>query len=336
MSALGDRLRARIERDGPITFATFMEAALYDPDDGFYVRGPKIGRGGSFATAPTVLPHFTDAIAAELRALWMRLDRPAPFTVCEVGAGDGTLAAGLALALADLPLELVLCERAEGLAARQRTRLPAARHVTLDALEPVSGAIVANEVHDACPAHVLRWPDELRVGVDARSRFAWVAAGAASDDLRSLVERTGALPSPGLELAVSPAQAELQTRLAERLTRGAIYVFDYGEEGAERYLRPVPRLRTYLGGQPGGDPLSGPGAQDITVDVDFGAVRAAGEAAGLRTVVDEPQPQWLRRHGALARAAELPPGSEERLWLETLAGDETSGASFHVLVQERV
>jgi NADH dehydrogenase [ubiquinone] 1 alpha subcomplex assembly factor 7 len=302
-----------------------MQAALGDPDDGFYARGPRIGRGGAFATVPTLVPLFARALAADLRELWESLDRPAPFTVCEVGPGDGTLAAGLAAALAGVPLDLVLCEPARGLAARQRVRLPEARHVPLDDLEPVTGAIVANEVHDACPAHVLRWPEELRVDVDERGRFVWGTAGEASAALRGLVERTGASPAAGAEVAVSPAQAELQTLL----------VFDYGEAGPERYLRRVPRLRTYLAGQTGGDPLAAPGTQDITVDVDFGAVRAAGEAAGLTTVLDEPQPAWLRRHGALEAAGTLPAGSEERMWLESLARDDGSGASFRVLVQAR-
>ncbi len=336
MSRLGDRLRARIEREGPITFAEFMDAALYDPDDGFYARAPRIGRGGAFSTAPTVLPLFAEALASELRQLWDRLGRPAPFTVCEIGPGDGSLASGLAGALADLPLELVLCERAEGLAARQRERLPAARHVALADLAPVTGAIVANEVHDACPAHVVRWPDELRVGVDDEAHFAWVVAGAAPEVLQRIVRDSVATPPKGLELAVSPAQAELQASLARRIACGALFVFDYGEAGPERYLRPVPHLRTYLAGSSGGDPLAGPGAQDITVDVDFRAVRAAGEAVGLRTVVDEPQPVWLRRHGALDRVEALPVGSEERLWLESFARDEASGSSFRTLVQERL
>jgi SAM-dependent MidA family methyltransferase len=127
VSRLGDRLRARIAADGPITFAAFMEAALYDPDDGFYARGPRIGRGGAFATVPTLVPLFTQALAQDLRGLWEALDRPDPFTVCELGPGDGTLAAGLADALADLPLELVLCERAAGLAANQRSSPSAGR-----------------------------------------------------------------------------------------------------------------------------------------------------------------------------------------------------------------
>jgi SAM-dependent MidA family methyltransferase len=312
-----------------------MEAALYDPADGFYARGPRIGRGGAFATVPTLVPLFAQALAADLRERWESLGRPAPFTVCEVGPGDGTLAAGLAAALSDLPLELVLCERAAGLAAAQQARLPGARHVPLAALEPVTGAIIANEVHDASPAHALRWPEELLVAVDEHERFAWSAAGPASDALREIVEQSGATPAHGLELQVSPAQGELQTMLAGRLQRGSLYVFDYGEAGPERYLRRVPRLRTYLGGRPGGDPLSAPGTQDITVDVDFGAIRAAGEAAGLQTVLDEPQPAWLRRHGALEEAATLPPTNEQRLWLEALTREDGVGASFRVLVQTR-
>jgi SAM-dependent MidA family methyltransferase len=312
-----------------------MESALYDPEDGFYARGPQIGRGGAFATVPTLVPLFARALADELRLRWETLGRPDPFTVCEVGPGDGTLAAGLAEALRDLPLDLVLCERSAGLAALQRARLPQARHVTLDELEPITGALIANEVHDAVPAHVLRWPDELLVSVGADGRFVWTPSISTPADLRAIVRRSGAEPAEGAELQVAPAQAGLQTRLAVLLARGSLHVFDYGEAGPERYLRRVPRLRTYLGGGQGGDPLSAPGSQDITVDVDFGAIRRAGEAAGLRTVVDEPQPAWLRRHGALEEAAALPAESERRHWLESLARDDAMGASFRVLVQER-
>ena len=112
-------------------------------------------------------------------------------------------------------------------------------------------------------------------------------------------------------------------------------MLDYGEAGAARYDRPVPRLRTYLSGMAGGDPLAAPGTQDITVDVDFGAVRAAGEAEGLRTTLDVAQPEWLLAHGAQAAIALLPRHAAERLWLEALSDPEGSGAAFRVLVQER-
>ena len=98
----------------------------------------------------------------------------------------------------------------------------------------------------------------------------------------------------------------------------------------------MPRLRTYLGGMAGGDPLAAPGTQDITVDVDFGAVRAAGEREGLRTTLDAPQPEWLLAHGAAARdRASCRATTPARLWLEALSDPQGSGAAFRVLVQER-
>jgi SAM-dependent MidA family methyltransferase len=334
VNRLAARLRERIAASGPISFSEFMESALYDEQDGFYARGARLGARGAFTTAPIAAPFFARALAVDLRAVWQRLGRPDPFTLVEVGPGDGSLAAGLAAELADLPLGLVLCERAAGMLAQARARLPGARAVELAQLAGVNGAIVANEVHDACPAHRLRWPDELLVGVGEDRRFHLVAgprAGGLGDALRA----AGVQPSAGAEYEVAPAQAELQRALARALGRGALIVLDYGEAGAGRYERPVARLRTYVGGLAGGDPLSAPGTQDITVDVDFGALRAAGESEGLRTTLDAPQHEWLRARGAGDAIARLPRHDGERLWLESLSEPMGSGAAFRVLVQER-
>ena len=334
MNPLAARLRERIATSGPISFSSFMESALYDAQDGFYARGARLGARGAFTTAPIAAPFLARALGAELRAVWERLGRPRPFTVVEVGPGDGSLAAGLAAELADLPLELLLCERAAGMLAQARARVPAAGCVELAQLAAIRGAIVANEVHDACPAHRLRWPCELLVGVRADGRFAFAPgppAGALGDPLRA----AGVTPFEGAEYDVSPAQAELQRLLARALQRGALVVLDYGEEGALRYERPLPRLRTYVGGMAGGDPLAAPGTQDITVDVDFGALRVAGEEEGLRTTLDIPQPEWLLGHGAEAAIARLPRHAAERLWLAALSDPDGSGAAFRVLVQER-
>ena len=90
---LAARIRAEIEATGPMTFARFMELALYDPDGGYY-RGtePRPGRSGDFLTAPEAHPIFGQAVANQLVEIWERLDRPAPVVVREYGAGSGTLA----------------------------------------------------------------------------------------------------------------------------------------------------------------------------------------------------------------------------------------------------
>jgi SAM-dependent MidA family methyltransferase len=334
VNPLAARLRERIAASGPISFSVFMESALYDERDGFYGRGARLGAGGAFTTAPIATPFLARALGADLRALWERLGRPQPFTLVEVGPGDGSLAAGLAAALSDLPLDLVLCERAAGMLEQARARVPGARQAELAQLSGIRGAIVANEVHDACPAHRLHWPHKLLVDVGPDGRFVLVP-GPPAGDLGDPLRSAGLQPVEGAEYEVSPAQAALQSTLARALERGALIVLDYGEAGAARYDRPVPRLRTYLSGMAGGDPLASPGTQDITVDVDFGAVRAAGEAEGLRTTLDAAQPEWLLAHGAQAAIALLPRHAAERLWLEALSDPEGTGAAFRVLVQER-
>jgi SAM-dependent MidA family methyltransferase len=88
---LAERLRHRITASGPITFAEFMEWALYDPEEGFYARLP-VGEQGHFVTSPHLSPVFGRLLARQVAEFWELLDRPSPFDVIEVGAGDGTLA----------------------------------------------------------------------------------------------------------------------------------------------------------------------------------------------------------------------------------------------------
>ena len=73
MNQLAARLRERIAASGPISFSAFMQAALYDPDGGFYARGARLGaHGGAFTTAPIAAPFLARALGSDLRGLWQR------------------------------------------------------------------------------------------------------------------------------------------------------------------------------------------------------------------------------------------------------------------------
>ena len=85
-------VRRRIALGGPITFAEFMEVALYWPDGGYYSSRRSFGPLGDFYTAPLAHPVFGALVARQLLTMWRALGSPAPFTVIEPGAGDGTLA----------------------------------------------------------------------------------------------------------------------------------------------------------------------------------------------------------------------------------------------------
>ncbi len=269
-----EAILAAVEDHGPISFAEYMELALYGPG-GFYER-PAVGTSGHFLTSPHVHPVFGQLLAAALRELWEHLGRPAPFRLVEVGAGDGTLAAGLLPALAGLPVAYTAVERSPGSRAALRDR---GLQVVgdLGALGPLDGScVLANELLDNLPFRVVRRRGdtlvELRVG--RRGRSLCPVEVPAEPALAALAPRLEA----GEEAAIPWEALAFVDQLARTLTRGYALLIDYGEATGGS----PGRVHGYRGHRMVEDVLQGPGGADITAGVDFAAVLHRAEAGGLR------------------------------------------------------
>ena len=101
-AGLVDAIRDEILARGPITFARFMERALYEPGRGYYAGPePRPGRDGDFLTAPEAHDLFGRIVARQVAECWRRLGGPAAFTIREYGAGSGMLAAAVLAGLRD-------------------------------------------------------------------------------------------------------------------------------------------------------------------------------------------------------------------------------------------
>jgi NADH dehydrogenase [ubiquinone] 1 alpha subcomplex assembly factor 7 len=295
--SLRRRLVARIRAEGPITFAEYVEAALYDPDGGFYARGPRLGLRGAFSTVPTRQSRFLDAVAVEARAAHAALGGPSEFVLVEAGPGDGSLAAGVATRLGAIVSRVVLVERADSLRTVQERALARAGIDATWAAEPAevraeAGFVVANELFDALPFHLLEWPDEVVVGADRDERLREERRPAPGELAAALETEAG--PRPGGRYALRSDAPGLLLALAATIARGRVLVADYGGEGGEVHDGRDP-VRTYVGGMRGAPPLEAPGSQDVTADVDFGPLRRATRDAGLTELAYEPQERWRER-----------------------------------------
>lgn len=305
------------EAGGWIPFARYMERALYAPGLGYYSGGArKFGPGGDFVTAPELTPLFGQALAAQIEQ-GLRASAP---ELIEVGAGTGLLAADLLLELERrdcLPRAYGILELSGELRARQfdtlAARAPhlAARVRWLDALpERFEGVVVANEVLDVMPVHLVvsRAEGLFERGVaferdaDGVRRLCWAdqpAAGAVLAAARAL-----ALPVPAQGEYVSElnlaGNAWVQA-WAERLQRGLMLLIDYGYPRAEYYLpsRANGTLLCYYRHHAHGDPFLWPGLNDITAFVDFTAIATAGFDAGLEVQGYTTQAQFLFNCGVL-------------------------------------
>ncbi len=267
-AGLPARLAARIRARGPISFADFMEAALYDADGGFYVRGGSAGRRGDFLTSPEVGPLFGAVLAAALDEWWDALGRPAPFTVIDAGAGSGTLARAVLTAKprcrVEGALHYVAVERSAPLRAHHEG-LPV---VSMAALPegPLVGVVLANELLDNLPFRLAVFDGEWQ------EAFVDVARdGRLVEVLRPFRELPTALPSRAAHGARAPVQDEAAAFVRDalaRLERGRLVAADYARTTAEMAAVPWREwLRTYRAQQRGVHYLAEPGSQDITTDV---------------------------------------------------------------------
>jgi len=257
-----EAIRAAIEARGPITFAEFMELALYGRG-GFYAT-PPIGPRGDFVTSPHVHPVFGELVATALRELSDRLGRPTPFCVAEMGAGDGTLARCLLAAAGDLPIAYTAVERSPG----ARTALSTIEGIEVRAeLVPPVDVVLGNELLDNLPFRVLRGEREVRIGLRGEQLIEVLAPA-----------EPGLLASPDADherIAPVGAIALIDT-LGRTLERGYALLIDYGGLGTTGGP-----LHGYRDQAIVEDVLAEPGATDITAGVDFELIASYAGSIGL-------------------------------------------------------
>jgi len=330
------RVVARIRDDianagGWIPFARYMDLALYAPGLGYYAAGAtKLGAAGDFVTAPEMTSLFAKALATQVGAILAVSQRR---EIVELGGGSGRLAADLLNALAvrnTLPSRYAILEPSPDLRERQRSTIArdAGAHVArvawLDALpEEIDGLILANEVLDALPVHVVArrgvdWFERGVEWVDARSAFGWADRAAGG---RIALLAAARFPLDGDYLSeINPAAEALAEDMSGRLVRGAALVIDYGFPAAEYYhpQRHQGTLMCHYRHRAHADPFLWPGLTDITAHVDFTAIAQAGERGGLAVAGFAAQAPFLLGCGILdALAATGTPGS--RPYLEATA-----------------
>lgn len=311
---LSQLIAAAIEAAGGwIPFSRYMELALYTPGLGYYSGGAhKFGPAGDFITAPELTPLFGQALGAQVEQIM----RATATRVLEVGAGTGLLAADLLLDLERrdcLPEHYAILELSGELRARQReTLMQRAPHLVervgwLDALpDEVAGAVVANEVLDVMPVHlIVSRPEglfERGVALDAAGVLRWADTPATG----AVAAQAGALALPVPERGEYVTELNLAGRAwvaewASRIRSGAMLLIDYGYPRSQYYLpsRSSGTLLCYYRHQAHGDPFLWPGLNDITAFVDFTAIAEAAHDAGFEVLGYANQATFLFNCGIL-------------------------------------
>jgi len=299
-----------------IPFSRYMELALYAPGLGYYTAGArKLGREGDFTTAPEMTPLYGQTLARQAaEVLESGLDQ-----ILEIGAGSGALAAALLAELERLerlPRQYYILELSPDLRERERDLLALKvphlleRVIWLNRLPTLfQGLIVANEVLDAMPVHIVRAGaagiEEAGVCVQGENfGWAWLPAAA---ELRAAAE---ALDLPrGYQSEIQLVACAFVRTLAQAMARGVMLLVDYGFPAHEYYhdQRSEGTLMCHYRHRAHGDPFFLPGLQDITSHIDFSAVARAATDAGLDLLGYTGQAQFLINCGITDIMLRTPP-----------------------------
>jgi SAM-dependent MidA family methyltransferase len=333
-------IRGAIRRDGPVTFAWFMEQALYHPEFGYYGSGRcQIGRKGDYFTNVSVGPLFGRILAAQFAEMWEIMGQPADFTIVEQGAHHGEFASDVLTALGGLVGQLryliiepfpVLRTHQEQALAKFHDKVTWRR--SLAELEPFSGVHFSNELIDSMPVRLIardadgEWREKFVT--DSGNSFVFVTKPIAGEQLRAQLDKVPRIGSAPYETEVNLAAPDWIEGVAGKLRKGFILAVDYGYPRMEFYSleRNAGTLQAFARHRTLSSPLDAVGHVDITAHVDWTSVAESAEQAGLNLIGFTDQ-----HHFMTGMLTVVEPAAHERRALQTLMHPEFLGTRFQYL-----
>jgi len=331
-----------------------MEAALYDPAEGYYNRSDlkRWGREADYRTSAERSELFAATFARYFARLYEELGAPGAWMIVEGGAGDGSFAWGVLRALESqhprvfAATQYFIDDRSPDAVSRSRQTLAEFKeHVSFSGLSVFSPSgpwlYFSNELLDAFPVHRVVQGGELYVTLDAGDRFASITGPLSNP---RLAEHSLSL-AEGQIVEVNLAVEDWFAGVAAKMKEGFVITVDYGAEEGELHnhvLRPTGTLRAFSRHGFVDDVLSAPGEYDITSSVNWTQVKRAGERFGFSVVEFASQDKFLLNAGLLdeleQRLKQIA-NQADKLCLTTDAREMIlpggMASSFQVLVQKR-
>ena len=297
-------IKKLIDERGRITFARFMEMALFSPRGGYYTS-EEHRKEKDYYTAPVAHPVFGALVALQLEQLWEIMGSPSPFYVLEVGAGGGVLArdilaysSGLSPAFSNA-LEYIGVDYEPPSSSQVDAQLIRARGLPF---RDVVGCILSNELLDAFPVHRFAIQGghlkEVYVTLN-ENEFVEVLDEPSTPRLEQRLSGLGLDLPEGFRGEINLVMDDWIEEVSHVLKRGFVLTFDYGHEAQDLYSPERSRgtLRCYYRHVLEGNPYRRIGRQDITAHVDFSSLMRSGEEQGLSSVGFTTQREFLQNLG---------------------------------------
>ena len=343
-----------INRRGKITFADFMELALYHPQHGYYSSDKeKIGKRGDYYTSSDVHPVFGELIARQLEEMW-RLMGSGSFTIVEIGAGKGWLCYDILNCVRDEypeffeKIDYKIVEISRNLIERQSNTLKGLEgKVSWEYFSEdefsfglIEGCFLSNEFVDSLPVHQVIVENsclkEIYVTIKD-DMFSEKIDGLSSPVLRDYFDNSKIDLKEGQRAEVNLRMLDWVKNISCYLNRGFVITIDYGHLAEELYSEERRRgtLMCYHEHKTNENPYERVGNQDITSHVNFSSIMEEGIRSGLSTTGFTRQSNFLIALGILNKMNEARGDFKKLLTMKNLFLPGGMGDVFKVLIQHK-
>ena len=272
-----------IFEDTPVVdFHSFMQKALYHPKFGYYQQqGARQGYHGDYVTSPTLSPLFARCLSHRIAPLVQKYQWP----IAEIGPGGGNLASDLLQALQQqsaLPPAYYLIEPAVHSKTQQNQHIETSTGPDLAQLchwhrqlpDSFSGIVIANEILDALPVHLLETDDQCdiySVHVASKNHNPSFHRTTADPHILNAFQSRNIPIHPNYRYEISLAIPEFIAQLGQSIQQGLFLIVDYGYPRTVLYhpQRANGTLCGFKQHTTTNNVLINPGCQDISCHVDF-------------------------------------------------------------------
>lgn len=294
-------------RGGRISFADFMEQALYHPRHGFYRAGQvEFGESGDFITHPDLCsPYFARALVRQIASMWNEMERPKSFDLIEMGVGNGILTRDfLEEAKNEFPalyeaLKVVLIEISPELIRQQQRNISRVHHSKIDFIQgsvldhswqDICGCVLSNELFDALPVHKVKKVGgdlaEIYVVWDERNKVLTETYGPLSNpEIETYFNRLHIDLDEEQEFYVNLNAVRLIKNIALAMQQGYHIIVDYGTTADHIIDEDLSRLYTFKKKIRGSYPYKDLGKKDMTSTIDFSSLILAGQEEKLEKLL---------------------------------------------------
>ena len=343
-------------RNKCLSYAEFMQEALYHPNYGYYMKDrKKVGTEGDFYTSSNVSDVYGKIFAKHFYRVLRQTDLPP--VIYEMGGGTGRFARQLLEEIREIDasfykeLTYVMIETSSYHISEQKKQIPKDAHViyksSIEDIGLMEGIVFSNEFYDAFPVHVVEKKDgvihELFISFNEQEKLEEVSFPLENKNIEAFLNKFSIELNENQRFEVPLAMVDHLMLVSKTIEKGLLYTIDYGYTKDEWQSPELMEgsLRGYYKHELIRDPLLNIGEMDLTTHIHLYALEGLGEEWDLKHCFTKKQGEFLLDAGILDLLQEnydpnpFSEKSKQNRAVRSLIMDSGLSKGFTVVVQEK-